>query len=125
MNSSWVSIIISLAAILLSAALTWIVTVVLTRQRVTEAEQKLNGMKADIVTLFNHVNAIQSENARCDQSRKTMDIAILRLDEVKASKEMLDSLRSDIHNMDASFSKRFDKVEDMLNRIMGGRLNGS
>lgn len=123
MNSSWVSILISVVAILSSAALAWIIAVVVMRQRVTEAEQKLTAIKTDIAALFIAVNTIQSENARCDQSRKTMDIAILRLDEVKASKEMVDLFRNDLHNLTISVDKRFDKIEELLNKVLVGKAN--
>jgi hypothetical protein len=107
--------------------MTWIITVAVMKQRVNEIEQKIVKMAIDFGLsareASDRLRAIDEDAARCDESRKSMQIAILRLEEVKASKEMMDSIRSDVHNLSALVNNRFTKIEELINKVFYDKKN--
>lgn len=107
---------------LATGILSWAITVAVMRQRVNELEQKFIKMGIDFglssKNALDRITAIEHDSARCDESRKGMESSIIKLDERKASKEMVDLFRSDLYNLSMSVEKRFDKIEDMLTKVL-------
>lgn len=125
--NQFLTVLISACCSLGASVMTWIITVAVMKQRVNEIEQKIVKMAIDFGLsareASDRLRAIDEDAARCDESRKSVHIAILRLEEVKASKEMVDIFRSDMHNLTVSVDKRFDKIEDMLTKVLTNNRN--
>jgi len=127
--NSLLPVLISTGITLLICILGWLNTISTTKQRVEELEQKLVKVN-DVATntgqdLLTRVRTIESDGTRCDENRKNLHIAIDRLEERKASKELVDTLRSDVYNLSASMDKGFEKleekIENMITRVMGNK----
>lgn len=132
--NSLLPVLISTGISLLIYAIGWISSVAVSKQEIKELNQKLVKVNDELVKvntiaintsqdLLDRVRAIEADNTRCDENRRNIHISLDRLEEVKASKELVDTLRSDVHNLSASMEKGFEKLENkietMISRVMG------
>jgi hypothetical protein len=112
---------------LFANAIGLIATVAVTRYKVSAIEEKISKMNENKALnereLFTRVRTLEADSTRCDESRNTLRIAIDRLDERKASKEMMDSIRSDVHNLSALVDNRFTKIEELINKVFYDKKN--
>ena len=61
-------------------------------------------------------NHLEIKLAQSEQDRMEIHRSLDRLDAIKASKEVVDGIRSDINSFKAEMDKRFDKLERILEK---------
>ena len=98
----------------------WILADTRSKARLVFVEEKMasDRQKQDILmaAVLEKANHTEIRIAQSEQDRMEIHRSLDRLDAVKASKEVVDGIRSDINSFKAEMDKRFDKLERILEK---------
>jgi len=128
MDESWImagEIAISLAG----AILVWLLADARFKSRMSFIEEHVSALKATYGTLIDetreNINEIEINTARAEQDRLEIRRMIDRIDNTKASKEVVDGFRSEISALKDDMDKRFDRLERILEKAYTGKTTRS
>lgn len=120
MSVNTIVAVIAIGFSILSGLLVWLSGDARSKTRAASLEEKVNDFAVttnlNLTTLESRMREMEVSLATSRQDRADLHSAYDRLDEQKASKELVDGLRSEIQNMRTDFDKRFDKLESILSR---------
>lgn len=102
----------------ISSLIAWFVADVRSKSRLTYMSEQLNEMETKMKEGGRdyqlRLSALERSGVLSDQDRSDLHRWVDRLDATKASKEVVDGIRSDISGLKADIDKRFDKLERLL-----------
>ena len=108
----------SAAASLVGGLLVWLLADTRSKARLQFLEEKVQAAKlaADIplLDLTTRSHALECQIARSDQDRLELHRGLDRLEQSKASKDVLDLLKTDLERLEALMEKRFDRLERII-----------
>lgn len=118
------STIISLASVLLTVVGligSWFANDAKGRQRLQYVEERLTGAETERATALARIAAVDVSLARSQGDRDELHRQVERLELTKASREVVDGIRQEIHTFRGDMDKRFDRLEQL---VLAGR-NGN
>lgn len=110
--------IISSSIAVVGSITAWLLADARSKARIEFIEEKVNGVKStlEIVagTSQQRISSVELFQARSEQDRVEIHSNLVRLENGKASKDLVDSLRSDVNNLKLDMDKRFDRLERII-----------
>ena len=98
--------------------ITWIVADTRSKSKIIFVEEKTNNLKDRLDshgnTLNDHVKEFSVAMGRSELDRRTIHENMIRLDNQKASKEVVDGFRVEIASLKFDMDKRFDRIERLI-----------
>ena len=122
MSDHWAEAIAGVIASLLFSCISWLLADARSKARLLFLEDNLKTLKAEHETLdksaMERLAYIDVRMARSEQDRLEIHRILERLDSVKASKEIVDSFRTEVANLRTDIDRRFDNLERLLTKSM-------
>lgn len=113
-SSGWLAVIFSI----LGSVITWIISDVRSKSRLSYMEEKVEEVKGQLVNGFNFnresIDKLNDEAVRCTVTQEQFYKELTRVDSTKASKELVDSFRIEISTLKLDMDKRFDRLERLI-----------
>ena len=120
MNDAWVPAFLAVAVSIGGSLLAWIIAdskakaaLAFLTDAVGSLEEKQDALAKTVVE---KIVSAEAKISRLEQDRGEMLRMIERLDNLKASKEIVDQFKTEISNLRGDLDRRFDKLE----RLLGG-----
>ena len=119
MNDSTLSDAVPFVVPVATGLIAWIASDARSKARAEATEKELAALSAEGVALAGRVSAVEVALARCEADRSETHRALSRLDDSKASKDVVDGLGKQIATLREDMDKRFDRLE----RLLSARLD--
>jgi biopolymer transport protein ExbB/TolQ len=97
-----------------SAILSWFVSDVRSKSRLAYVEEKFNAFYNTMSANYEKIAEHDIKFAKSEQDRAEIHRSMERIDNQKASKEVVDGFRAEISNLRADMDRRFDRIERLL-----------
>ncbi len=97
-----------------TAFIAWIASDARSKARAEAADKELAAVKTENMALAGRVSALEVGLARCEADRSETHRSLDRLDDGKASKDVVDGLGKQIATLRDDMDKRFDRLERLL-----------
>jgi len=110
----------SLSAVVgvITAGVAWLVADARAKTRLSFLEDKISLVMVDLDKTAQdsrkRISAVELELSRGEQARKEITNNVNRIDNTKASKELVDGFRNEIQTLKSDMDKRFDRIERLL-----------
>ena len=118
-DSTFISILSAIGGVV-AAGVAWLIADARIKTRLTFMEEKVDLVTGDIEKVSEEsqkrISLLELATAKNEQAHIETTNNILRLDTTKASKEIVEGFRNEIHTLKSDMDKRFDRIERLLEK---------
>ena len=118
-DSTFISILSAISGVV-AAGVAWLIADARIKTRLTVMEEKVDLVTGDIEKVSEEsqkrISLLELATAKNEQAHIETTNNILRLDTTKASKEIVEGFRNEIHTLKSDMDKRFDRIERLLEK---------
>ena len=118
-DSTFISILSAISGVV-AAGVAWLIADARIKTRLTFMEEKVDLVTGDIEKVSEEsqkrISLLELATAKNEQAHIETTNNILRLDTTKASKEIVEGFRNEIHTLKSDMDKRFDRIERLLEK---------
>lgn len=97
-----------------SATISWLLSDARSKARIAYVETRLNHLETNLEKAVEELTKSNLKIASGDQERLDFQRQLARLDSMKASRDLVDSIKTDLTNFRTDIDKRFDRIERLL-----------
>jgi hypothetical protein len=108
--TQWAAIIVTV----LGGIIAWLLADARSKARLTYADERINGFMVQLNDATTRINVLETEMATSKQDRADLHRGEQRLEDTKASRDVVDGIKGDIQVLRNELSNRFDRVERLI-----------
>ena len=118
------SLILSIVISSVGAFVSWLISDVKSKSKILYMDEKVLAMRQELDILdkiaFERIAVLEIKLAKFEEHREELHRLVTRLDNQKASKDVVDGFRSEITTLRVDMDKRFDRIERLFQETKQG-----